>query len=75
MLEIVPCRLCKCIAGEWTDFPWYYCYYYVLYRGLTLHNSVTNNAVGICACLSLICEVALEGHIRDSGVFPGYAIV
>lgn len=47
-----------------------------LYIGLTLCDTVTKNAVGLCDCLLLvICEMALEGHIRDSGVFLGYGIV
>ncbi len=47
-----------------------------LYIGLTLCDTVTKNAVGLCDCLLLvICEMALEGHIMDSGVFLGYGIV
>lgn len=46
------------------------------YIGLTLCDTVTKNAVGLCDCLLLvICEMALEGRIRDSGVFLGYGIV
>lgn len=51
-----------CIAGKWTDFLWqgnqgiifFFLMETALCRELTLHNSVTNNAVSLCICFLLI---------------------